>query len=219
MGIPVLTRMKSEIVWLNDHVSPFMLTALLCSSADLNWVTAYVFVASFLVWITLVVLYIGLRVYDRGIMRWVYGYAEMYTFHVIQRLKELKHLYLMKTACGVLLVYLVASCVLWVIHFDFLDFIHNTLDFIKQLPVLLADTHQLILAIQNWLNRVLLWSLVNYMHIVWEWQKELISSSPWLGALSISATLIMVTALLEVGCWMRGLSLMNVARAVRSFLN
>lgn len=212
-------EMKSEIIWLNNNVSPYALSVLFMCAADLNWVTAYLFVASFLSWITMVILYASVLIYDRGILRWMFTWVEAYIRHVWGRLSELKNLYWMKVFCGILIGYLVISCGLWIMHFDFLNFIRSTLDFIRQLPALLVDTHQLILAIQRWLNLVLLGKVVHYISTAWTWQKNLIYASPWLGALSISVNLFLVTVLLELGCWLRGFSLVSVAQAIRSALN
>lgn len=206
--------MKSEIIWLNNNVSPFALSIMLVCAADLNWVTAYVFVLSFLSWITMVILYAGVLIYERGIMRWLLTWVDAYIRHVLQRLHELKNLYWFKSLIGILILYLVASCVLWILHFDFLNFIRTTLQFIGQLPSLLADTHQLILAIQTWLNHVLLWKFVRCLNVAWTYQKELIYYSPWLGALSISGILFLVTVLLEFGCWLRGISLISTVQSL-----
>lgn len=194
--------MRSEILWLNNYVSPYLLSVFVGCAIDLNWVTAYLFVASFLAWLVLISLYAGLIIYERGVLVQAWRLVQDYARHVADRLNAMRHFYLMKSVGGLLILYLLSSCVLWLINFDIWHFVSSTLQFIRELPALLMDTHALILAIQAWLNRVLLAGMINMMAIGWTWQKNLLCQSPWLGALSILCTLGVVTIFLEIGCWM-----------------
>lgn len=183
--------------YLNNYVSPYCFSATLVFAAELNSVTAYLFTASFLAWVSLVCMYVTAMVYKHGLMEFLTRWVRDYTNHVLTQLKQLQHFYIVKAAVGVLLAYLVGSCLLCARHVDIVEAIQSTVEFIVRIPVLLFDTDGLIQVIQQWLHSVFLSHIVTVVSTLWRWQKELIAASMLWGALSVCGMLVVITIILE----------------------
>lgn len=187
--------------YLNSHVSPYCFSATLVFAAELNGVTAYLFTASFLAWVSLVCMYVTAMVYKHGLMEFLTRWVSDYANHVLTQLKQLQHFYIVKAAVGVLLAYLVGSCLLCARHVDIVEAIQSTVEFIVRIPALIFDTDGLIQVIQQWLHRVFLSHIVTVLGTLWRWQKELIAASLLWGALSVCGMFVVITIILECAVW------------------
>lgn len=187
--------------YLNAFVSPYCLSATIVFAAELNAVTAYLFTSSFLAWVTMVTMYAVATVYT-------YGLVEVLTRHVrdcahrfVTRLNQLHHFYIVKASVGVMLAYLVGSCMLCLRHMDIFEAIHATVEFVVRIPALLFDTDGLIQVIQQWLHRVFLSHIVHAIGALWQWQKDVIEASLLWGTLSVCGTFVVITVILECAVW------------------
>lgn len=186
---------------LNTHVSPYCLSATLVFAAELNGVTAYLFTASFLVWVSMVAMYATAMVYKYGLIEFFTRRVRDCVHRIVTQLKQLQHFYIVKASVGVLLAYFVGSCLLCLRHVDVVEAIRATLGFIVRIPALLFDTDGLIQMIQQWLHRVFLSHIVHAIGTLWQWQKSVIEASLLWGTLSVCGTFVIITVILECAVW------------------
>lgn len=183
---------------LHEHVSPYALALMLACAMDVNAYTAYGFVACFLVCTTIECGRLVHALYHQGLLRWIWRHVHDYATFVVRHMRAMRDVYLVKVVTSLLLMFIVASLVVWLRRVDILQLARDTLTFVVELPALLLNQHKLILAIHDWLHRVFLDHVVWTMSTIWRWQRELIQWSPSLGLLCIAAQLGVVTLLICV---------------------
>ncbi|HZM22023.1 MAG TPA: hypothetical protein VFC02_09775 [Anaerolineales bacterium] len=188
-----------RFIWAHHNVEPWLCSGFLLCAASLSPATAYVFVASFLAWLVLATSHMGVVLYRRGLLRWIWETVRSWCLWFWQRVVALKNLYWVKVLLGLLLGFLLASTSLWAHHhLDVVRVLKDTLEFVASIPRYLFNSTLLIAAIQRWLNRVLLDHLVFLMSTVWRHVSAVIVSNMGLGLLYIVGAVLLVGLILAL---------------------
>lgn len=196
IAVPLFDR---AVQWLHENVSPYCLSAMLVFAASLNPITAYLFVAAFVAWISLVAVKLGLVIYRRGILRWLWDNIKDAADYIWTRLLIIKDLYWVKVVLGVLGAYVVGSSSLLAYHhLDIVRLVADTMEFIINIPRYLFDSRLLILAIHKWLNKAFLSHIVFVMSTGWNHVSSVIIQNPAKGLLYILGGIGGVFAIFEL---------------------
>jgi hypothetical protein len=195
------------VTWLHEHVSPYSFGFTLVLAAKLNEITAYLFVAAFLLTLFLLSAKWWLFIYRRGMIRWIWETTRYYVKWLWRQLLALHKLYWFKVAFMVLASGVVAGSAQWAYHhMDIVRLITAVAEFIMKLPQILLNAPLLLKEIHRLLNGLFLDWIVWAMSTVWDWASEIIVNHPGQGliviVMGISAIILLFIAANTYRAWM-----------------
>lgn len=179
---------ERRVRWFHYNVEPFLVACFLACSAELNAVTAQLFVWSFMLALGSFLSFFSLLIYRRGLFRLAWQHLEAAGRWLWSQLMALREFYWAKVVVGLGLAFLGASSVLWLcLHLDLPRLLSDTLLFLGDVLRALLDPLRLTQAIQLWLKQVALAPLARLFGAIWSSARRLIERDGGLGLALIAA--------------------------------
>jgi hypothetical protein len=203
--------------FLRDHVSPYLLSTWLVCTVLLNRISTdaireraplgvgnvaviYTFVASFSLWVPSFIAHSIHALHKYGWIALIRRKFRAIYIWVVEHLMYLRQFYWFKVVAAILVAFILSTSVYWCTHnLDILQMLRRTVQIFLDILPALRDPHQLLQAIENWINGFSLRLLVNWLSYAWETTLEAVHDDPAKAFGRIAIGTILLLALCYVG--------------------